>query len=107
VIIYQIPRQVTRQLGFAPTTRDFTPATSLLEPIKLLWAVDEVGDGVPLRGAEAVEAAGIICPLRITEIGRAGREGVGLHRLPDGIGKIRAGFHHDRLPTGPVDISFS
>jgi hypothetical protein len=30
-----------------------------------------------------------------------------LHRLPDGIGKIRAGFHHDRLPTGPVDISFS
>src|ERR1039458_7780834 len=56
------------------------------------------------RRAEAVVTAGIIRPLRIAEIGRAAGERVGLHRLPDRIGKIRAGFHHDGLSTGPLDV---
>ncbi len=57
-----------------------------------------------LRRAEAVEPVGIIRPLRIAEIGRVGRKRVGLNRLPIGIGQIRAGFHHYRLPAGPIDV---
>ncbi len=50
--------------------------------------------------AEAVETTGIICPLRIAEIGRAvgadeSVERVGLQWLPHRIEKTRAGFHHD------------
>ena len=48
-----------------------------------------------LRRAEAVEAAGIICPIWIAEIGRAAGEGVGLHRLPCGMENICAGFHNN------------
>ena len=50
-----------------------------------------------LRRAEAVEAVGIIGPLRIAEIGRAGRERVGLHRLPNGIGEVRASVNNHCL----------
>ena len=57
-----------------------------------------------LRRAEAIETTGIIRPLRIAEIGGTARERVGCHRRPDGIAQIRAGFHHERLASGPVDV---
>ena len=50
-----------------------------------------------------VETGGIIRPLGIAEIGRAAGEGVGSHRRPDGIGQVRAGFHHDDQVAGPGD----
>jgi hypothetical protein len=54
--------------------------------------------------AEAVETGGIIRPLRISEIGRAGRERVGVHRLPIGVGQIRACFHHDDQIAAAGDV---
>ena len=48
-----------------------------------------------LGRAKAVEAAGIICPLWIVEIGRAARQRVGLNGLPYGIKYICASFHND------------
>ena len=56
------------------------------------------------RRAEAVEAAGIIRPLWIAEIGRAVREGGGLQWLPDGIGKIGGGFYHDDQIAAARDV---
>lgn len=53
---------------------------------------------------EAIEAAGMICPVGVAEIRRATGEGVGGHRSPGGIGQIRAGFHHDDQVTGPRDV---
>ncbi len=47
---------------------------------------------------------GIIRPLRIVEVQRITGERVGLDGIPNGVGQIRAGFHHDHLPAGPVDI---
>src|ERR1035437_2793478 len=54
--------------------------------------------------AEAVETTGIIRPLRIAEIGSATGERVGLHRLPSGIGKVGAGFHHDNYVAVAGDV---
>jgi hypothetical protein len=57
----------------------------------------------PLWRAKTVITTGIIRPLRIAKIGRAAGECVGLNRLPNGIGKIRAGFHHDGDVSCPRD----
>src|SRR5258706_12477595 len=58
-----------------------------------------------LRRAEAVEAGGIIARLRITERGRAAAvQEVGGHRQPDGMGQVRAGFHHDDRVAGAGDV---
>lgn len=51
------------------------------------------------RRTEAVEASGMIRPLRIAEIRRAGRERVRLHRLP--VDKVRAGLDYDGNVCGP------
>ncbi len=55
---------------------------------------------ITLRRAEVVEASWKISPLRIGERSRAGRERIGLHRLPIGIGQIRAGIHTHHLSAG-------
>ena len=52
------------------------------------------------RRAEAVETDGIICPLRVAEIGRAPGEGVCAHGRPNRIGQVRAGFHYDDEVAG-------
>ena len=61
------------------------------------------------RRAEAVETTGIIRPLRIAEIRRAigvdeSVERVGGHRQPDGVCKIRAGFHHNDQIAAARDV---
>ena len=58
-----------------------------------------------LRRAEAVEAGGIIAQLRIAERGRAAAvQGGGGDRQPDGLGQVRAGFHHDDRVAGAGDV---
>ena len=54
--------------------------------------------------AEAVETAFVIRPLRIAEIDGAAGESDGLERRPDGIGEIRASFHHNNEATAPSDV---
>ena len=84
------------------------PFSSLVFPERLRtilllpWGEVNAYMTIPLWRAEAVEAVGMIRPLRVAEIRRAAGERVGLHRLP--IKEIRAGFHHHRLPAGPVKI---
>src|ERR1035437_3112944 len=67
--------------------------------------IEEIVEGFVegfLRRAEAVEAAGIIPPLRIAEIGFAADKRFGLHRLP--INKICAAVHHDDQITAAGDV---
>ena len=56
------------------------------------------------RPTEAVEAGGMIRPLRIAEIHRVGGERVGLQRSPDGIGQIRASIHGHVHTACPTDV---
>src|SRR5665213_337855 len=55
------------------------------------------------RRAEAVEAGGMICPLRIAEIGRAAGESISSHWNPSRMEQVRAGFHHDGGVSRPRD----
>ena len=63
----------------------------------------EMNNSATITASEGGRNGGIIRPLGIAEIGRAAGEGVRAHRRPDGIGQIRAGFHHDDHVAGPVD----
>ena len=56
------------------------------------------------RRTEAIEAPGIICPLRIGEIKRIVGQGDGLERSPYRLGEIGAGVHFDGLAAWPVDV---
>ena len=60
--------------------------------------------GESSRRTKAVESAMVIRPLGITEVGSATVERVGGHRLPHGIGKVRAGINHHCLAAGPCEI---
>ena len=53
--------------------------------------------------AHAIEAAGMLRPLRVAERGRAGGNRVGLQRLPIGLEEVGASFHHHGLSVGPLN----
>jgi len=73
-----------RALKFAATCRRGSTSRRMRDKPWLPWL--DIKDNRPpaafaLRPAEAVETAGILRPLRVTEIRRAAVEGVGLQRI--------------------------
>ena len=63
-----------------------------------------VQSDIKSRRAKAVEPTGIICPLWIAKITRSISDRDSLKGLPDGIGQIGAGFHHDYQIAAAGDI---
>src|SRR5262245_44385378 len=44
---------------------------------------------------QAIEATGVICPMRVAKINRGTGEGVGLEGSPDRIRQVSAGLHYN------------